>query len=142
MTRPRILIADDHVQVAAHVRILLGPEFVVLGCVSNGGSLIDEALRLRPDGLVVDISMPVLNGIAAVRRLRDLHSAAKVVFLSQHLDPTYVEAAMHAGGDGYVVKQSAAAELRAALHAVLGGQAFISSCLAMQAQLQRIALRR
>lgn len=132
MKRPRILIAENYLQMAIHVHDLLHPEFEVLGILGNGQELIDAALELQPDGIVLDISMPVMNGIAAVRRLRELRSAAKGVFLTQHTDATFVEAALHAGGDGYVVKRCAATELREALQAVLSGRRFVSPSLAAQ----------
>jgi DNA-binding NarL/FixJ family response regulator len=129
MERPRILIADDHAPMAEHIRALLDPEFDVVGVVANGQELVEAAQRLRPDGIVLDISMPVMNGLAAARRLRELRSAAKMLFLSQHTETAYVEAALQAGGDGYVVKRSAVGELRGALQAVLRGQRFVSRSL-------------
>jgi DNA-binding NarL/FixJ family response regulator len=90
---------------------------------------VDEVRRLEPDIVVADISMPLLNGIEAVHKLRESGNAVKVVFLTMHPDPTYATRAMQAGGSGYVLKHSASDELVTAIHEVLRGNTYISPAL-------------
>jgi DNA-binding NarL/FixJ family response regulator len=97
--------------------------------VTNGRDLVDEALRLNPDVVVADISMPLLNGIDAVRKLRESGSSVKVVFLTMHPDQTYATRALQAGGSGYVLKHSASDELVTAIHEVLRGNTYVSPAL-------------
>ena len=89
MKRPRILIADDHRIVAEGLRGLLEPEFELIGIVEDGRALFDAAEKLRPDVIVADISMPLLNGIDSVRQIKKTHKEIKVVFLTMHPDVTY-----------------------------------------------------
>lgn len=126
MTRPTILIADDHKMFSQGLAGLLEDEFDLVGSVENGQALIDEALRLKPDLIIVDISMPVLNGLDAVRRLSQNHIGAKVVFLTMHADTRLLREAFQCGGVGYVLKQSAGEELLFALRQVMSGQNYIS----------------
>lgn len=126
MTRPTILIADDHKMFAQGLAGLLEDEFDLVGAVENGQALIDEALRLKPDLIIVDISMPVLNGLDAVRRLSQNNIGAKVVFLTMHADARLLREAFQCGGAGYVLKQSAGEELLFALRQVMNGQHYIS----------------
>ena len=126
MTRPTILIADDHKMFAQGLAGLLEDEFDLVGSVENGQALIDEALRLKPDLIIVDISMPVLNGLDAVRRLSQNNIGAKVVFLTMHADTRLLREAFQCGGVGYVLKQSAGEELLFALRQVMSGQNYIS----------------
>lgn len=126
MTRPTILIADDHKMFAQGLAGLLEDEFDLVGTVENGQALIDEAVRLRPDLIIVDISMPVLNGLDAVRRLNQHHTGSKVVFLTMHADTRLLREAFQCGGVGYVLKQSAGEELLFALRQVMSGQNYIS----------------
>ena len=129
MTRPTILIADDHKMFAQGLAGLLEDEFDLVGSVENGQALIDEALRLKPDLIIVDISMPVLNGLDAVRRLSHNHTEAKVVFLTMHADTRLLREAFQCGGVGYVLKQSAGEELLFALRQVMSGQNYISPAI-------------
>lgn len=133
MNRPRIVIADDHALVAEGIRRLLEPEFDVLRVVMNGRELVDAAQVLAPVAIVLDVSMPVMNGIAAAQLLREQGTTAKLVFLSQHADRNYAEAAFQAGGDAYVIKQAAADELLVALRTVLRGERYVASALAADA---------
>lgn len=126
MTRPTILIADDHKMFAQGLAGLLEDEFDLVGAVENGQALIDEALRLRPDLIIVDIAMPVLNGLDAVRRLNQTNTGSKVVFLTMHADTRLLREAFQCGGVGYVLKQSAGEELLFALRQVMSGQNYIS----------------
>ena len=129
MSRPRIVLADDHRIVVEGLRSLLQSEFDLVGPAENGVDLVDLAQRTTPDVIVTDISMPLLNGIDAVRKLRESGVQAKVVFLTMHPDVVYATRAMEAGASGYVLKHSAPDELIAAIHEVLRGGTFISTSL-------------
>lgn len=129
MSRPRIILADDHRIVVEGLRSLLQSEFDLVGTAENGVDLVDLAQRTTPDVIVTDISMPLLNGIDAVRKLRESGVQAKVVFLTMHPDVVYATRAMEAGASGYVLKHSAPDELIAAIHEVLRGGTFISTSL-------------
>ena len=124
MTPVRLLLADDQPQFLAAVARFLGPQYDVVGTVQDGQAAVAAARAFDPDLLLIDISMPVLNGIEAVRRIRSAGLRAKVVFLTMHDDVDYVQAAVAAGADGYVVKSRLALDLRMALAAVLAGRQF------------------
>jgi DNA-binding NarL/FixJ family response regulator len=104
MSKVRILIADDHPGVPEMVEDILESTFEVIGTVGNGKSLVESALRLKPDVIIADISMPILNGIEAAKQLRESGSRAKIVFLTVHSDPSFVRACMDVGASGFVVK--------------------------------------
>lgn len=124
--KPRILLADDHSLVAAAICKLLEKDFDVVGVVGNGRDLVELAQQLRPDLILLDISMPLLNGIEATRQICNAISDAKIIVLTQQTGKEYVHAALQAGAKGYVVKQSAPAELVAALHEILSGRFYIT----------------
>ena len=126
MTRPRILMADDHSLVLAGLRKLVEEEGDVVGTVEDGRALIEEAQRLRPDIIILDISMPLLNGLDAARQLTKLVPDSKLIVLTVHSTPTYVTEAFKAGASGYLVKQSVMAELKQAIQAVLSGQHYMT----------------
>ena len=126
MTRPRILMADDHSLVLAGLRRLVEEEGDVVGTVEDGRALVEEAQRLRPDLILLDISMPLLNGLDAARQLTKLVPDSKLIFLTMHATPTYVTEAFKAGAAGYLIKQSAAAELKQAIQAVQRGQHYMT----------------
>lgn len=130
MRKPRILLADDHRMVAEGLRGLLEPDFHLVGIVEDGRALLDAAEKYRPDVVVVDVSMPLLNGIEAVRLLKKKHKDMAVVFLTMHLDVEYASSAFEAGALGYVLKHSAPAELLTAVRAALRGQTYITPMLA------------
>src|SRR5579862_8992299 len=102
--RPRILLADDHPAVLKATTALLTPLFDVVGNAVDGATLVSEAVRLCPDVIVVDITMPILSGIDAVRRLRESVPSSKVVFLTVHSEQQFVEACRIEGALGYVLK--------------------------------------
>jgi DNA-binding NarL/FixJ family response regulator len=126
VTRPRILMADDHSLVLAGLRRLVEEEGEVVGTVEDGRALVEEAKRLRPDLILLDISMPLLNGLDAARQLTKLVPDSKLIFLTAHATPTYVTEAFKAGAVGYLVKQSATAELKLAIQAVMRGQHYMT----------------
>lgn len=121
-----MLLADDHPGFLEMIEGLLNPAFEVVGEVSDGQSLIEEATELNPDVIISDISMPRLNGIEAAQRLKRLGSTAKIIFLTAHLDTDFVQACMGAGASGYVEKPRASTDLLAAISEVLAGHTFIS----------------
>lgn len=129
MNRPRIVLADDHRIVLEGLRGLLQAQFELAGTAENGMELIELAERTQPDVIVTDISMPLLNGIDAVRKLRQKGVAAKVVFLTMHPDMVYATRALDAGASGYVLKHSAPDELLTAIQTALRGGTFVSSAL-------------
>ncbi|MDF0676027.1 MAG: response regulator transcription factor [Nitrospira sp.] len=126
MTRPRILIADDHSLVLAGLQRLVEDEGDVVGTVKDGRALVEEAQRLRPDIILLDISMPLLNGLDAARQLTKLVPDSKLIFLTVHATPTYVTQAFKAGAAGYLIKESAAAELKEAIQAVRQGRHYMT----------------
>src|SRR5262245_60932412 len=125
MSRPGILIADDHRMLAEALRGLLEPEFEVVGVVADGRELVAAASKHQPDVIVADVAMPSLNGIEAAARLRDLEVKARVVFLTMHRDVAYARRALEAGAAGFVLKHSAAAELLTAVREALGGRTYV-----------------
>ena len=125
----RLLLADDHAAMLRTTVHLLEGDFEIVGTVGNGLDLIQAASRLDPDVVVLDITMPGLDGIEVARRLQQKRCRAKLVFLTVHEDPDYVRAALDAGGAAYVVKARLAADLIHAIHAALDGQCFVSPTL-------------
>lgn len=130
MNRPRLLLADDHRIVVEGLKRLLEERFELVGVVEDGRTLVAEARRLRPDVIVADVSMPALNGIEALARIRQEDPAARVVILSMHQNPAYARRALAAGAAAYVVKHAAPAELVLAIDAALRGGTFVSPSLA------------
>lgn len=123
---PRVILADDQKEILQSVVLTLGHEFSVVGTAENGAGAVELARRLSPDVLVLDISMPVENGIEAAYHLRELGSTARVVFLTVNTEPEFVEAAFFAGALGYVLKQSLVSDLVPAIWAAMDGATFIS----------------
>jgi DNA-binding NarL/FixJ family response regulator len=126
MRRPRLLLADDHTLVLEGFRKLLESEFDLVGAVEDGRALVAAAQKLRPDVILLDISMPLLNGIEAARQLKKLVPDTKLVFLTMHADPAYVTEAFRVGASGYLLKRSAASELVSAIHEVLKGRSYVT----------------
>ena len=126
MRRPRVLLADDHALVVEGLRRLLERDFDLVGAVTDGRTVIAAAERLRPDVILLDISMPNLNGIDAARQLTRLVPDSKVVFVTMHGDPAYVAEAFRAGASGYLLKRCAARELIEAIRAVLAGRSYVT----------------
>jgi len=123
---PRIVLADDQKEMLQTVVLILKDKFRVVGTAENGTDAVDLTTRLSPDVLVLDVCMPVENGIAAAHHLRDLGSKTRVIFLTVNHDREFVEAAMSAGALGYVLKQSLAAELVPAIWSAMDGNIYIS----------------
>jgi len=128
----RILLADDHKIIAEGLRNLLekNPAFTVVGHASEGLAAVRLAASLSPDLVIMDISMPGLNGFEATRRILDADPRVKVIALSMHKDGHYIAAALKSGAVGYVLKESAFEELAAAIQSVMKGQSYLSASIA------------
>jgi DNA-binding NarL/FixJ family response regulator len=124
-----VLLADDHEEFLAVARRLLEPEFAVVATVRDGLAAVEATARLTPDVLVLDLSMPLMDGIEAARSLRASGSRVKIVFLTIHGDPDYARVALAIGASGYVVKCRLASDLLPALREALAGRAFVSPSL-------------
>ena len=127
--RPRVLLADDNPAILERATTLLEQEFDVLATLPSGEAVLEEYDRLKPDVIVLDISMNGMSGIEVARRLRDKGSSAKIIFLTVHGDSDFVNAALGAGGSAYVVKNCLGADLVSAIHAVLADKLFVSAPL-------------
>ena len=130
MGKVRILLADDHLDSLETIERHLKPEFEVVGKVLDGHRLLQEAMRLKPDVIVSDISMPRLNGIEAADQLKESGCQSRIVFLTVHSDPDFVRVCLAAGAFGYVVKSRIGTELVPAIREALAGHIFISCHLA------------
>ena len=130
MSRPRILLADDHVLLAQALEHLLQPEFDVVGTVADGRALLKAAGDLTPDVVVVDIGMPLLNGLDAGEQLKSLHPHIKVIYLTQNREPRFAIEAFRRQASGYLLKDSAASELTTAIRDALRGKTYVSPVIA------------
>ncbi len=126
MSRVRILLADDHTLFLEGLRRLLEQDFDIVGAVTNGRELIAAAEQLLPDVILLDISMPLLNGFDAARQLKQNGVRAKLLFVTMHAGADYVKEAFRVGASGYVLKQSAGAELVGAIHEVATGKYYLA----------------
>jgi DNA-binding NarL/FixJ family response regulator len=125
----RILLADDSPSMLHEARQILEPEFDVVGVVYDGDALLNAMDEFKPDVLVLDISMPIRNGLEAVRLLRQVGTQVKIVFLTVHHDQEFVEEAFLVGAMGYVVKPRLASDLVIAVREALKGRTFVSPVL-------------
>jgi DNA-binding NarL/FixJ family response regulator len=126
MDRASILLADDHAILAEGVCRILQPEYNVVGIVSDGRDLVETAIRVQPKIVILDIGLPLLNGIEAARQIRELLPFARIVVLTQQTGRSYVQEAFRAGAQAYLLKQAAASELLNALRDVQQGRYYIS----------------
>ncbi len=126
LMRPRLVIADDHTLVAEACVSLLQPEFEVVGIFADGQSLLEAIPELRPDVIVLDVGMPLMNGLEAGKRIKKLMRAVKVVYLTMNTDIGIAAEAFRSGASGYLLKTSAASELAVAVREVLKGKQYIS----------------
>src|SRR5215467_7501985 len=124
--RPRLLIADDHTLVAEACKKVLEPEFQVVGIVTNGRDLLRLAAELKPSVIILDISMPQLNGLDAGEHLQHLVPSCKLVYLTMNMAPDVAAEAFRRGASGYVVKSAAAEELVIALRRALRSESYLS----------------
>ncbi|GJL61591.1 response regulator [Candidatus Nitrospira salsa] len=128
--RPTILLADDHTMVLEGLSKILAEDYTIVGLVEDGRALIQSAQKLEPDVIVLDISMPLLNGLEAARQLNKLLPRTKFIFLTMHADPAYATQAFDAGASGFLLKRSAAEELTQAIQAVLKDQFYVTPVIA------------
>ena len=126
MPRPRVLLADDHTLLLDAFEKLLAEECDVVGAVSDGRALIDAATRLRPDIVILDVAMPLMNGIDAARRLKQLQPGIRIVFLTMNEDPDLAAEAFRAGASGYLLKRSAASELLMAIRELMQQRSYVT----------------
>ena len=125
-SRPRVLVADDNPEVLAAVSEILKRDCLVLEAVPDGQSVLRDALTLRPDVIILDISLGDLTGIEVARHLQEMRCKAKIVFLTVHENPDFIRAAFEAGASAYVFKSALATDLLDAIEAVNAGETFIS----------------
>jgi DNA-binding NarL/FixJ family response regulator len=126
MKRTKVVIADDHRLVAESLRGLLEPEFEVVALVEDGRELIEADRRFKPDVILADVTMPFLNGIEAIRELREVGSRAAVILLTMHHDATYARRGLEAGASGFLLKHSGPSELITAIREVLKGRTYVT----------------
>lgn len=129
MSKPRILLADDHLLVLEGFKRILEAHCEVVGTVEDGRALLDAATRLNPALVLLDISMPLLNGIDAARELKALLPDVKIIMVTMHADPAYLNEAFKAGASGYLLKRSAGSELIQAIDSVLNGNFYVTPLL-------------
>ena len=134
LNRPRLLLADDHKLVLDGFQRILAPEFEIVGMVEDGRALLIAAKQCHPDVILVDISMPLLNGIDAARNLCKSCPEAKLIIVTMHSDKAYILEAFRAGAWGYVLKRSRPAELVAAIWAVIRGERYVAPELGIDAE--------
>lgn len=132
MEKTTVLLADDHRIVLEGLKGLLADEFEVVGMVEDGRALLEQVQKLCPEVIVVDIAMPLLNGIDAIRQIRKSGLNTKVVFLTMHHDAMYAKEAFEAGALGFVLKHSASSELTRAIQEALKGNTYISPAIAQE----------
>ena len=124
--RLRLLLADDHVMFSDALQAYLEKSFEVIGQVRDGRALVDEAAKLKPDLVIVDVGMPVLNGLDAARRIKEKTPKMKFVFLTMQDDPHLAAAALALGTIAFVLKHSAGSELRKAIDEVMRGHSYVT----------------
>jgi DNA-binding NarL/FixJ family response regulator len=131
MSKIRVLLAEDHTIVRKGIRSLLDdePAITVVGEAENGREAVEQTGQLRPDIVLLDHTMPILNGLEATRQIRKFYPAVKVLILTMHTNEEYIFQFLQAGAAGYLVKQSAPTDLIAAIHAVYQGQSFLSPAI-------------
>jgi len=126
LTRPRVLVADDHQMLVDALKRVLEPRCEVVGMASNGRELLKSAARLQPDIIVLDIAMPELNGLDAARHLKSSMPKLKIIFMTMNEDPDMVGEAFRAGASAFLLKQGAALELTDAIEKVLKGGSYVT----------------
>ena len=136
MARTRILLADDNRALLAELCLELQEDFEIVGTVANGQDAVDGVCRLDPDVVVLDINIPILNGIQASLRIHESHPRSKVLFLTIHEEDEYISAAFSAGARGYVSKRRLASDLVRAIREVSRGSVFVSPSLRRAASAQ------
>lgn len=126
MSKPRLLLADDHGLILEGLRSLLTTDFDVIGVAENGRELISEVERLQPDLVLLDISMPILNGLEAARQIKARWPVVKILFITQRSEREYIRAAFRLGASGYILKQSIVKEISEAVREIVEGRYYVS----------------
>jgi DNA-binding NarL/FixJ family response regulator len=129
MSKPRVLLADDHALIIEGLKSLLANEFEIVGIATNGRDLVTATEQLKPDAVLLDVSMPVLNGMEATRQIKSIAPAVKIVFITQKSEREYVQAAFRFGASAYVLKQSVTGEVVPALREALAGRYYVTPSL-------------
>ncbi|HWC50953.1 MAG TPA: response regulator transcription factor [Nitrospira sp.] len=132
MSRPRVLLADDHRLVVEACVSLLEPDCEVVGIVTDGRALVPKAIQLQPDVVVLDIGMPLLNGLDAGRQVKQAMPSVKLIFLTMNEDPDLAAEALALGASGYLLKTSAARELPEAIRTAVRGDTYVTSQASQQ----------
>jgi len=130
--RYRVLVADDHAVVREGLQLILREHFDIVGTVRDGRALVREALRLTPDLVVIDISMPILNGIEATRQLQERAPWIKIVVLTMHADVTFAAELLQAGASAYVLKNAPVDEIKTAIQRALAGEKYVTPQVAKE----------
>jgi len=130
MRLPRVMLADDHTILLEAFRKLLEGQYEIVGTACDGRGLLNQAKVLKPDVIVLDIGMPLVNGLEAGRQLRELLPEAKLIFLTMHEDPDMAAEAMRCGASAYLLKSSAATELFRAIQDALKGKPYVTPRIA------------
>jgi len=126
MNKPTVLLADDHTMIAEAFRHLLEPHYQIVATVTDGRALLEMALQLKPDVVVVDIGMPLLNGLSAGQQLKQRMRRTKLVYVTMNEDPDVAAEALRTGASAYLLKSSAASELLKSIHEVLRGGTYVT----------------
>jgi DNA-binding NarL/FixJ family response regulator len=126
MRKTKVLLAEDHIIVAEGLKSILEDEFDLLGIVADGRALVEAARQLKPDVIVADISMPLLNGLDAARQIKKEGLPVKIIFLTMHAEVPLATEAFRSGASGYLLKQSASQELITAIHEVMKGHSYVT----------------
>jgi DNA-binding NarL/FixJ family response regulator len=126
MKKLRVLLGDDHALILDGLRAALQPQFEIAGVAQDGKALVEAALRLHPELVVLDISMPLLNGFESARQIKKNLPSTKLIFLSQHVNPAYLKQALKIGASGYVLKSGATEELQKAIATVMRGKIYVT----------------
>jgi len=124
--KTRILLGDDHALILDGIRAVLQVQYDVVGQAQDGRALVAAVDKLKPEIVILDISMPLLNGFESAKQIKKLRPNTKLIFLSQHLNPAYLRQALRLGASGYVLKSGATEELQQAIHAVLRGETYVT----------------
>ena len=130
MAKARVLLADDHTLVMEALKKLLEPEFEIVGAVSDGRQLVEQAQLTKPDVILLDLGMPLLNGFDAGRRLKELLPATRIIVVTMNEDCETADAALRKWASGYLIKSAAGAELRRAIADAIGGRQYVSPLIA------------
>jgi len=126
MSKPRVLLADDHIMLLSAFQTLLDGECEVVGTASNGREVVQLAATLKPDLILLDVAMPLMNGLEAARQIKAANAGIRIVFLTMNEDPDVAAEAFRAGASGYLLKSSAGSELMTAVYEAMRGRSYVT----------------